>query len=252
MFYQLHRDNKEYFRFGRCLCSLHFHRAIELVYCITTPKPIMLHSEETTLAEGELLVVPPLVPHMYIPVIPHRALCVVMPVSYSDILEDYLAGKSFHDCIVHDKAFAKDLFDHMCMLENCTHPLLKQSLYTYLLARILTHLPVAETEDRRKGNFSVNVLRYIEKNYAKKLTSQMAASALGYNPCYFSSLFNQNFKSNFSSYLNTVRINKAIPLLASKSVAEVAELTGFSSLQSFYANFKKVTGKTPSEYMASK
>lgn len=251
MVYQLHRDNEEYFRFGRCLSTLHFHRAIELIYCIEAPKPIMINGEETMLEEGELLFVPPLVPHLYMPVRPHRSLCVVMPVSYSDMLEEHIKGKSFGKFIVHDKALAKDIFDHMCMLENCTQSLLKQGIYTYILARIISHLPLSDTDDKRKADFSVNVLVYIEKHYAEKLTSETVAKALGYNHCYFSSIFNQSFKSNFSSYLNMVRINKAIPLLKKHTVSYTAEAVGFNNLQSFYSNFKKVTGKTPSEYTSA-
>ncbi|MBQ4557136.1 MAG: helix-turn-helix domain-containing protein [Clostridia bacterium] len=249
MVYQLHRDNEEYFCYGRCLSNLHFHRAIELIYCITNQKPIIISGKEMTLEEGELLFVPPLVPHLYVPVKTHRSLCVVMPVSYSDILEEHIKGKSFSEYIVHDKALAKDIFDHMCMLENCTEPLLKQGIYTYIIARIISHLPLSESEDKRKADFSVNVLIYIEKHYAEKLSSKTVAKALGYNHCYFSSLFNQAFRSNFTYYLNMVRINKALPLLKKHTVSHTAEAVGFNNLQSFYSNFKKVTGKTPSEYL---
>ena len=248
MVYQLHRDNEEYFRFGRCLSNLHFHRAVEIIYCIENPKPCVVGGEEFTLDVGELLFVPPLVPHIYPVVKPHRSRCVVMPVSYSDVLVKYTKEKSFAEVVIRDKALAKDIFDHLCMLENCDMPLLKQSIYSYTLARIITHLPLTKA-DSRKEDFSVKVLMYIEKHYKEKLTSKTAAEAIGYNHCYFSTLFGKNFRASFSSYLNMVRINKAIPLLQTKTAAEAAEEVGFASLQSFYQNFKKVTGKTPLEYV---
>ncbi len=250
MVYQMHRDNEEYFRFGRCLSNLHFHRAIELIYCINTPKPIVISGEESTLAEGELLFVPPLEPHIYPAVKTHKALCVVMPIAYSDILEKELADKKFSEFVIKNKDVAADIFTHMCMLENCDMPLLKQSIYTYILAMCIKNLPLVKNVEKSKTNFSAEVLIYIQKHYPEKLTSKSLSKALGYNPCYFSSLFNQNFKCSFNSYLNIVRINKAISMLGKYPTAEIAEKVGFSNMQSFYQNFKKLTGTSPSEYLA--
>ena len=249
MVYQLHRDNEEYFRFGRCLGNLHFHRAIELIYCINNDKPINISSKDMTLREGELLFVPPLVSHVYPPIKEHKALCVVMPVSYSELLEKQLAGKSFTEYIIHDKDAANDIFTHLCMLENCEQELLKKAIYTYVVARILSLLPYSKITENKNADFAVNAVKYIQAHYREKLTSKAVAKALGYNHCYFSTLFSRNFRSSFSTYLNTVRINNATALLSSKSVSETAELVGFSSVQSFYQNFKKVLGKTPSEYL---
>ena len=247
--YQQHRDGAEYFRIGRCLCNLHFHRAIELIYCLETPKPVIVGGEEMLLDEGELLFVPPLTAHVF-PHIPSlRALCVVLPVSYSDISETYTGGKRFGDLILHDKALAKDLYEHLLQLEDCASPLLKQSLYSYVLAKLIDHATLIDNPSPHKADFSVTVLLYIQKHYSEHLTSQSVAKALGYNHCYFSSLFNQNFRSTFSAYVNTVRIQKALPLLQTHTAAEVAEHVGFNNLQSFYYNFKKAVGKTPTEYL---
>ena len=244
----MHRDNEEYFRFGRCLSNLHFHRAIELIYCIKSPKPVIVGGNEFTLNEGELLFVPPLVPHMYPTINDHKALCVVMPVSYSDMLDNELADKSIAEYVIKNKDVAADIFNHMRMLENCDMPLLKQSLYTYILARCIKNLPLALTGEKEKTNFPAEVLIYIEKHYQEKLTSQSVSKALGYNPCYFSCLFNQNFKCSFNTYIAIVRINKAIPLLNKYSASEVAEKVGFSDYSSFYRAFKKEYGISPRQF----
>lgn len=250
MAYQLHRDNEEYFRYGRCLGNMHFHRAVELIYCIKRPKPIIVGGRETMLGEGELLFVPPLVSHAYPTVEDHHALCIVMPVLYSDILEQQIAKREFAEYIIKDAA-AEDIFSHMKMLEKCDMSLLKQSIYTYILARCIEILPLCDSDKKQKAEFSVRVLKYIEEHYKEKLTSSHTAKALGYTPCYFSSLFNQNFKSSFNAYLNMVRINKAIPMLKKETMSVIAESVGFNSFQSFYGNFKAVTGKSPREYKAT-
>lgn len=250
MVYQMHRDNEEYFRFGRCLSNLHFHRAIELIYCINTPKPVIISGDEFLLAEGELLFVPPLMPHIYPPIKSHKSLCVVMPVAYSSILDKELGNKKIEKYVIKDKDIAADIYSHMCLLENCSMPLLKQSLYMYILAMCIKNLPLVEARENVKNDFSTEVLIYIEKHYREKLTSKSVSNALGYNPCYFSSLFNQSFKCSFNTYLGIVRINKAIPMLGKSPTTEIAEKTGFSNMQSFYQNFKKITGMSPQEYIS--
>lgn len=252
MIYQMHRDNAEYFRFGYTLCSLHFHRAIELVYCIETQKPVGVRGEEMILEEGELLLVPPLCSHIFPPKKKMHALCVVMPVAYSDLLEQQTGGKRIANLIVHDKALAKDIYDHLCMLESCRSPLLRDSIYRYCLARLLEQAVLTEEKAAETSDFAAEVLRYIQQHYTEKLTSEMVAAALGYNPCYFSSAFNRRFRMTFPAYLNGYRVDRAKSLLQKFPAAEVAERVGFTSPQSFYRNFKAVTGKTPSEYRRAK
>ena len=46
-----------------------------------------------------------------------------------------------------------------------------------------------------------------------------------------------------------VRINKSLPLLRTHSVSETARLVGYHSEQSYFSNFKKVTGQTPRAYL---
>lgn len=248
MYYQEHRDNAEYFRFGRCLCPPHFHRAIELIYCVRIEKPVIVGGEEMTLREGELLLVSPLTPHIFPPRKELLSLCVVMPVTYSDLWEQHVGAKQPTDPILHDTTLAKDIFDHLCMLEHCDLPILRQGIYTYVLGRLLAAYTFTEAKHSAATDFSVEVLRYIEKHYAKKLTAESVAAALGYNPCYFSSMFNRCFCTSFPAHLNALRIQKALALLGHAPTAAIAERVGYSTEQSFYRNFKKVTGRTPTEY----
>ena len=58
MQYEYYRDAEEYYRIGRTVSHGHFHRAIELVYCLKLPKTVIIDGVELTLSEGELLFVP--------------------------------------------------------------------------------------------------------------------------------------------------------------------------------------------------
>ena len=75
--------------------------------------------------------------------------------------------------------------------------------------------------------------------------TNLTESLLKYNP--------SCFKVNFSAYLNEFRVEKARELLASTrlSVREVSVACGYSDANYFARVFKRVTGKTPSEYRIS-
>ena len=113
----------------------------------------------------------------------------------------------------------------------------------------MKNITLVDCDTKEDTAFSIQILTYIEKHYAENLTQEKLANVLGYNRNYFSSLFKKHVHTSFSSYLNIVRINKAIALLKQYSAAEVAEKVGFNNVQSFYQNFKKVTGTTPTKYL---
>lgn len=73
------------------------------------------------------------------------------------------------------------------------------------------------------------------------------------NSCrtYVSNCINQSKGETFSDYVNRLRIEEATAILsAEKDIKNIviAELVGFANEQSFYRNFKKFTGMTPSEW----
>lgn len=94
-------------------------------------------------------------------------------------------------------------------------------------------------------------LEYIEKNYADStVTLNSVCTALAMSTSYFSSVFKSYTGVTFIEALTKKRIEKAKILLeqGSKKTYEIAEAVGYSDAHYFSLTFKKVTGKTPTEY----
>lgn len=86
-----------------------------------------------------------------------------------------------------------------------------------------------------------------------ELNEHCFAEALSLQPYLLSKLINQHLGKSFSELINEYRINEAKEILTSKkgkdmTIFAVALDSGFRSESVFYANFKKMTGMTPSQY----
>lgn len=85
-----------------------------------------------------------------------------------------------------------------------------------------------------------------------KLTLTEVATAIGTNRTYLSEYLNNDLGTTFYEYVNGFRIKEACSLLSSnerKTLAEIAELSGFNSLSTFNRAFIKSIGETPARYL---
>ena len=248
MRYEHYRDVEEYFQISHTLSHGHFHRAIEVVYCLKLDKPVIINGEEFLLKEGELLFVPPFSTHIFPKIEGHSSLCVVFPLLYTDIFESTTNNMQFESIIFSDKEVAFDIYNMLLKLANTDNPLTRKGIYSYCLGKMIECGKLIEKEHKREEMFAINALTYLEKNYSNDISLESAASALGYSRCYFSALFKKFFNKGFAEYLAMLRVKKSLALLTDNPINTVAFSVGFKSLQNYYQNFKKVMGTTPAEY----
>ena len=102
-----------------------------------------------------------------------------------------------------------------------------------------------------KASCAYKAYEYIEQHYSESgLSLQEICTHLGVSTTRFSSAFKQTFGATFMDVLIGLRMKKARELLASTELKnyEIAEKVGFSDPHYFSIAFKKMTGKTPTEY----
>ena len=95
-----------------------------------------------------------------------------------------------------------------------------------------------------------NAARYINEHYHENVTLSTVAALSGFNPKYFSKLFNEYFKMGFADYLQKIRLEAAVKLLTDSDVkiTSIPNKIGLSSFSTFAKNFKKYTGYSPLQY----
>lgn len=104
----------------------------------------------------------------------------------------------------------------------------------------------------KKGHLLVNTIcDSLEAEYSDaNITLTSTADRFGISEAHLSKLFREYAKDSFASYLEGLRINKAKEMLAAGKLkmAQIAENTGYNSVESFRRAFKRLTGIAPSEY----
>lgn len=100
----------------------------------------------------------------------------------------------------------------------------------------------------------IRAKRYIADNYEDaELSLSRVAEHVGLNEKYFTNRFTRETGETFSAYVSSLRMEKAKELLRTTSfkVYEIAEMSGYHSVEHFNRVFKKQVGISPMQYRKS-
>ena len=93
-------------------------------------------------------------------------------------------------------------------------------------------------------------IHYMKKNLTNSLTLEQIAREACMSKFHFCRIFKKHTSMSPMQFMAKLRIDKAMRLLwcCDHKISIVAIQSGFNNLSEFNKQFKKVTGKTPSEY----
>lgn len=99
------------------------------------------------------------------------------------------------------------------------------------------------------SELSQQIIRYLEKNYAKDITLDSLAEELDYNKSYLCVAFKKDTQTTILDCLNMIRIRRAAELIvySDHSLSQVAAMCGFASDSHFTRVFTKYVGITPGQ-----
>ena len=95
------------------------------------------------------------------------------------------------------------------------------------------------------------MLDYLLSNYKNEdLTIKEIADQSYISEVYFRRLFKEEYGMSPQKYIINLRIQNAITLISSGyfSLKEVSSLSGYSDYKYFSVEFKKLVGRSPSQY----
>lgn len=109
---------------------------------------------------------------------------------------------------------------------------------------------IYETRNVTTAKSLQNAIEYINENHAEDLSLEVVAQAVELSPYYLSHLFSDELGITFLNYLTRVRMEKAKSLLlnTNMTVQEIAYEVGYNDPSYFTKVFKKLEGRTPTQY----
>lgn len=174
-----------------------------------------------------------------------------LPGAPSDLF--FLHGKCIEISTAGREDYFYSVFDHLIKIENqpVKSPIdhYEYDAYFRLLIapflRALTESPAKTVLPR-----AMELLQFIEENYSRKLTLKELAEVACMHPNYLCSSFRKRMNMTVFEYVERVRFHHALEYIRQGKMmfSEIAELTGFSSLQAFSKNFRKIYGVSPRNF----
>ncbi len=125
-----------------------------------------------------------------------------------------------------------------------------------LISFFLNESKSKNKEDLEKKHFRlfINHLKEKELYLNEGLSSKDVAEMISISPAYFSHIVNKVSGQTFNSIINSYRVRHIIDLLKqnehkNRTLLSIALSSGFNSKSSFNLNFRRITQKSPTEFI---
>ena len=254
--------------------SLHWHKEMELIYVKKGRGEIQLETGLFQGKAGDIFVVPPGTLHAL-----YKAKGFSM--EYENIIfnPSMLTPKntdqttaSFLDPLIHGKITVPTVFtpvypyytdvvapidacDEICKTKPQGYELYIKSMlfqFFFILDNRCRNLTKPPKNKKALDKMKV-VLKYVENNYAQKITIAEVSDIVGFSESHFMRYFKETMGTSFVDYLKEYRLTMAARLLQSSedSVLSIAAEVGFENLSYFNRAFKGRYGMTPLQYRKS-
>lgn len=220
---------------------LHLHHSFEYVEQICGSTEITISDQKYLLEPGEAVLIFPLQPHSYTTVAPgHIRICIFSPnfvTSFYKTTQNKLPENNKFQCFL----------PQTISLDNIFH---KKALTYFICGEFDKGRKYIDTSKKNENQILVKILLFSDKNFRSRCLLRDAAASIAYDYAYISKLFKRKVGISFRQYVNNLRIIESKRLLkdGTKSIEEVAECCGFSSLRTFDREFLKQVETTPSNY----
>ena len=254
MFYEPKLDVSQtprYVYYENIYAPLHFHQAIELVYCLGGTFQVQSGLNQYMLNKDEIAFFPSYFPHGLTPLNHTKSITFILPLKYFEIF-----SKNDVELVFQKLDNAEVNLKIKALIEEC-NPLINekaknanqpdflfQAYAQAILALVLEHYDSpfkGNVKQVQKNNaLIIEIIQYIENHYKEKLTLDTLAAHFGYSKWYFSRLFNNTFKCSLPLYINSIRCSK-IAKNKDKTTNKTYTILdeGFSSLSTYYKSKKK-------------
>jgi len=236
------------------LMDSHFHDHYEIIYLVEGNVRYYYDNVFVDLVPGDFIVMRPNTVHQTATFNHNRTEQIV--ISFSST---YVSDID-HSVLDHHKAAIRA--PELAYLCACLERELEQKdaigeqLSARYLSALFLHLTWlaesrnAEKNQKDESSLVDGVQQYIAKNYCFDISLSVLAEHFSISESYLSKKFKQDVGLGLNEYINLTRIHNAERLLTTTEfpVTQISMLCGFNDSSYFTSMFKKIKGKTPSQF----
>jgi AraC-like DNA-binding protein/mannose-6-phosphate isomerase-like protein (cupin superfamily) len=248
-----------------CDFTPHYHPYLEIIEIKNGTAQMQINSEHVTLCEGDIALIGSNEIHSLTGCCRHIVINIDHAFIYQvkDFSEE-IFPRSITGKLLRKNDTKGELYDFLCKCIDRIltlyaekpkgyHLLIMSSIYE-LLGNVYNHTSKFDDHSISSSNKRADLKRlnrifdYISENYASELSIEDICSVVNLTPSYFCRFFKRNMGSTFFEYLNQYRCSQAEILLhtTEKSITDISNIVGFSSISYFNKVYKKYKGHTPS------
>ncbi|MBZ9685403.1 helix-turn-helix domain-containing protein [Clostridium estertheticum] len=243
----------------------HWHESLELLFILSGKVNIVIDGIKYELNEEDVIVINSNEIHALTSQEDNMILALQIPIEYIKNHYDNFTDISFN-CksfmYQHEDQYRfnviKNMLAEMMWIYNKAEDgfeLKLQSLLFELVYNLFKKFKVIKDEKQNKSSNKYlerlsRIISYVGENYKKKISLNTLAKQEYLSVFYLSKFFQKYMGMNFSTYINSIRLQHAAKDLvyADMSISQIALDNGFSNEKSFLNTFKEGYGDTPSQY----
>ena len=248
---------------GNYIRAKHWHRSIEIFAVFQGALTFYINEEEHFLTEGEFILLNSNEVHAVESPMPNKTIVLQIPLK---LFENYYHEGSRFLLFTHSKRkqdveimkLIQEMYEGVCDKE-LGYEWNVQSKFFELLYVLINYyrrseIPQELVRNHKKLDKLFMITSYIRDNYKKELSLEMIAEVFGYSPTYLSRMFHKYAKTNYKTYLQSVRLEYAFQefIQTDHTISEIAMNHGFANSKAFSKEFKKKYGVLPREYKKDK
>lgn len=234
---------------------LHWHEAIELLFCVEGEGVVIADAERLNLREGELAVVNSNRLHCIYSAGLCRYYCLIASPSLFGGL-DLPSGEAPLRTLVRDERIGR-LFDSIAEEMREQNPYYRSAVRAAILSLYLLlyrdYPGEFVQEPGKRANNRLGMVKeavaVLQRRYTQELTMDDICREVGFSKYYLSHAFKEVTGQTIVGYLNFLRCRNARSLLATGqyNIGESAEQSGFHNLSYFTRTYKMQMGELPSD-----
>ena len=223
----------------------HYHESIELTYIVRGKTTVHLNGSAHDLSEGDIFLCNKQHVHFYENYDHDKlALCVVLSNKYTHDFREVHKNTVFPSFLTNREYNAQIYALLLDWFNFKDRTFLSDCAYANLLLDKIVKLYGFDTEPFDPINTTaIQFINYITDNYNQNISLESAAKHFGYSKEHFSKKFKQTVGKNFLSFLNTIRLQKAIELMndtdQKRTFNEICSMCGFNNPSSLYRHLRK-------------